>query len=120
MIKIFQNDTLIEGIDLVLKNRLFISGWNLSKALKFAKKDFRHSAVETALSVLFINGKPIALCYRFGVELQCFCKKSERRKGYASKCIKEIKKLFPETEFNGCYGIEGSHSFWGSNNMISY
>ena len=113
LIKLYSNETLVEGINLALKHRLYISGWCLSKDLVWARKEPTPLGHKDyfSLALYFKDDVPIALCFRKGRGLQAFCKKSERKKGYAAKCVQHMKKHI-DGEASAVYGVEGSLTFW--------
>ena len=108
----YTEDTLADGCNLALKNRLYVSGWRLSKDLKNAREK-----KQGEISIVFKNDTPVALAFADKCSyISTFCKKSERRKGYGSLAVqslncKEIAK--------GSYGIDGSETFY-TKNKIKY
>lgn len=106
--KTYSGDSLIEGINLTLKHRLYISGWDLSNSMVRARKR-PNDTMEVAL--LFKDETPIAVAWYSGRNLMAFVRKSERNKGYGSKVVKHINKPTASTG----YGIEGSLQFWEKN-----
>lgn len=121
MITFYSNDTLVEGINLALKHRLYISGWCLSEDLVWARKQVKRSQFMDyfSLALYFKDDVPIALCFRKGRGLQAFCKKSERKKGYAAKCVQHMKKHI-DGEASAGYGVEGSLTFWAKMGVEAY
>lgn len=125
-VKVFKGDSLIEGASLVLKNRLYVSGWNLSGALKDIKQGkFYYDKSLYALYVKFIAGVPVAVCLatpyshnKVEFEINVFCKKTHRRKGFASECLALCKKdKGRDALWHFGPGIDGSHVFWQVNDI---
>ena len=121
LIKFYSNETLVEGINLALKHRLYISGWCLSEDLTRARKEANRLEHKDffSLALYFKNDVPIALCFRQGRGLQAFCKKSERKKGYAAKCVQHMKKHV-EFALKAGSGVEGSLTFWAKMDVQAY
>lgn len=121
LIKLYSNETLVEGINLALKHRLYISGWCLSVCLVWARKEANRLGHKDyfSLALYFKDDVPIALCFRQGRGLQAFCKKSERKKGYAAKCVQHIKKHV-DGEVSARSGVEGSLTFWAKMDVQAY
>lgn len=121
-IKTFKKNALAKGAKIALKHRLYVSGWQLSGNLvKLVKNPEKYLCYEIA--ICFKDEIPVAIClyvkstYTWSSgNLQCFCKKTERRNGYASKCINEIMKT-KEDPCTAEYGIDGSRTFWSSNGI---
>jgi hypothetical protein len=102
-----------QAADLALKHRLFVSGWQLSHELKKARD---HPDWFDGISMKFVGGVPVALVIVRRTGIMAFCKKSERRKGYASECVQAIR-LIPNFNARGDYGIPGSLNFWTVNGL---
>lgn len=97
---------LREGVDLALKHRLYVSGWGLSGSLLEA----RHRPHRNAhLTLLFKDGVPITLGWYDGYMAMAFCKKTERRQGFASACIKAMNMGDYATAGEG---LIGTGKFW--------
>lgn len=121
MIKLYERRTLIEGINLALKHRLYVSGWCLSGSLVYARDSVSENpslGLNYSVALYFVNDVPVAICFREYSTLQSFCKKQERNKGYASACVKAVKKSFlcPK-DIRADYGIQGSLDFWHKQNV---
>jgi hypothetical protein len=120
LIKLYTGENLRDGANIALRARLYVSGWELSSVLQFCRQTLRPD--QYFIAIKFINGEPVALAYHtlFG-DMQAFCKKSERRNGYASACVKAIMThaektghSFQERRIHYGIGIVGSCSFWAS------
>lgn len=113
-VRTFTSDAGISrAADLALKHRLFVSGWELSHELKMARD---HPDLFDGISMKFVDGVPIALVIVRRTTMMAFCKKSERRKGYASECAQAIR-VIPNFAGRGDYGIPGSLNFWTANGL---
>jgi hypothetical protein len=110
-IKIYEDETLDEGINLALGHRLYVSGWALSYELTRARQ--QHPWPVTAgkkLAIMFKDKNPICLAFLAShSQLLAFCKKSERGQGYASACVKAIK---PSRNSWAGEGVIGTVNFW--------
>ena len=106
---LYKEETLKEGCSIVLRNRLYVSGWRMSSNLKHARK----SGVGE-VSIVYKDGTPVACAcsdnYGF---VGTFCRKSERRKGYGSLAISHLDQ-YKEGKLKGSYGIEASEAFYKS------
>lgn len=105
--KVFNTPTeVLEGCNIALKSRLYVSGWNLSGELKYLRK----YPFSGKVSITFADDKPVAVAVLRGGVVECFCRKSERKKGYGGKTLSSL--LSKEREVTVCQGIEGSYSFF--------
>ena len=104
---LYKEDTLKEGCDIALRNRLYVSGWSLSKLLR--------CAIETGngeVSIVYKGFKPVACAYadKHGY-VGTFCRKNERRNGYGTLAISHLDQ-YKEGKLMGSYGIDGSRNFY--------
>lgn len=106
---LYKEETLKEGCDIALRNRLYVSGWNLSSDLKRARQSGTGE-----VSIVYKDDIPIACAYadKYGY-VGTFCRKSERRKGYGSLAISHLDQ-YKEGKLKGSYGIEASEAFYKS------
>ena len=98
---------VVDGCNIALKNRLYVSGWQLS----YTMKDIRDKMSNRydSLAIAYENEKPVSVVV-FGKTgcVQAFTKKQHRRKGFASLLIEHFKiNILHYDE-----GIEGSFNFW--------
>lgn len=108
---IYKDDSVKEGVNIALKNRLFVSGWSLNGDLKEAKNCTENKKI----SIAFENNIPIGVAFDDGTQIEAFVRKSKRRKGIGSKLVNLVK-----TE-NSKAGIGlkmgQSEKFWKKNNV---
>lgn len=103
-----------EAADIALKNRLYVSGWCLSQDLK----DIRAGNIKNAKVVLAEKGGKyvsVAIHGEIGYHYNtaAFVRKSERRKGIASKMVGKFSNL----PCYAGYGVTGSEKFWNKSNI---
>lgn len=104
-----------KAADIALKNRLYVSGWCLSQDLK----DIRAGNIKNAKVVLAEkDGKYVGVAihgkFRYSYyNTSIFVRKSERRKGIASKMLGEFK----NKDCYAGYGVVGSEKFWNKHNI---
>lgn len=98
--------------DIALKNRLYVSGWELSSSLKHAR-EYPDSYI---VLLEWSDDLPVGVVlYCVGSrEMQFFVKKAYRRKGIGTKLFKKLKDRIPHTEFRYDLGITGSGYFFNS------
>ncbi len=97
-----------KGCDIALKNRLYVSGWALSSHLKSLRKGRKQGE----LSIVFSEETPVAVALLSGKDIQVFCKKSERRKGYGTMAITALLENYSKEHLFINDGIEGSYRFF--------
>lgn len=138
MFKIFHADTLKEGIDIALKNRLYVSGWNMSYEMTQMRKriaqrrqgkiealyrDFgRWDPSRCAIILKYDEAeKPIGVCMRIDSHFEVFVRASQRGKGFGSSLVNMAKsaattKLLtlpsPESTYYSFEGLRGTQKFW--------
>ncbi len=112
-IVVYRNRTLSEGARIALGARLYVSGWSLHPTLE-TLRDYQ-GVTDARIAIAFIGETPVCLVlmHTDGM-LMAFCRKSERRKGYASACFKALKS--PLFAWAG-EGVYGSPEFWKSNGV---
>lgn len=104
---IFTGEDKKFAADLALKNKLYVSGWSLSKALKSVRNGSRFC---NSISILFENSVPVgvAISEYDHHELNVFVRKSKRRKGYGSLLAHSLKT--PDSTMTG--GTKDSYRFY--------
>lgn len=111
--KLYKGTDAIEGANLALKWRLFVSGWQLSYVFKNIRE--RGFSQGKFLALVFLNDMPVSVAvavpFNHGYELQTFTKKEYRLRGYASKAIEALN-LDPEAPRYASIGIDGTELFW--------
>ena len=123
MIKFYHRRNLVEGLNLALKYRLFVSGWCLSSDLCSARSEVTvnpPAAENYSVALYFKDQVPVAICFRHHAKIQAFCKKSERKKGYASKCVDKVKGQHQYKQWCAGSGVEGSHVFWSKQGIAEF
>lgn len=111
-IKTYTKETLAEGCSIALKNRLYVSGWSLSRGLCYARKSGKGT-----LALLFIGDKPVAVCFsdEYG-SVETFVRKSQRRKGFGAAVLLAVKSVLKK-KLKGQCGIKGSMEFYKSSSV---
>jgi hypothetical protein len=103
--KIYRGESISEGANLALQHRLYVPGWDLCGSLKYAKGN-----KECTIALVFKDGKPVAVSLANRWLTQAFTRKSERRNGYGSLAVKEVRKV-NKTSSHG-HGKRGTNEFW--------
>lgn len=113
-VKIFDKAKAADGADIALRNKLFVSGWELSKTLATIREQAVRRPTEYTVAMSYKGKVPVAVAIREGTFMQAFCRRSERRNGHASACARAIRAHHPELEATlyAFTGIDGSYSFW--------
>ncbi len=121
-------EKMVAAISEVLRHRLYVSGWCLSHDLVAIRKfllnrqDYFSSQKPYRLSVVYDDlEKPVAISlalprpHNDAYEIQCFTKKSERKKGFGRKSIAGLKigNFIRRKKVIRNFGIDGSLSFFG-------
>lgn len=117
-VKVFPGELVKQGADIALKNRLYVSGWDLSGKLK----QLRAGGLTGTVALTYEDDKPVAVAVAFDkfnghrIELQVFCRKAERRKGYGTIAVDAAQRMQRNKNPNGALywstGIDGSSNFW--------
>lgn len=112
MIKVYSDGNVVEGCNIALRSRLYVSGWNLSRYLKAVRSGNVHGTV----LIYFRNNTPIGVCLvitgRTWLNIQFFVRKNERRTGVATALFKEAYALFGNRKYYHSDGIDGSEYFF--------
>lgn len=113
-VSLFTDDTLAQGADIALKHRLYVSGWSLShilKAIREPSSSYSYSHGTSAIAIVAVGGTPVAVAvYRRG-DINTFCRKSMRRRGYGSLAVAKIKETVKD-KIRYFPGIEGANIFY--------
>jgi hypothetical protein len=114
-ITVYQNGTLREGAQIAITARLFIPGWSLHPTLCGMRE--RRSFSSAKIAIGFKNGVAIclALIDHSGMYM-AFCRKSERRNGYTSKCVHALGHQPLGWAGEGVYG---TMAFWEANKVYA-
>ena len=104
---LYKEDTLKLGCDIALKNRLYVSGWNLSAILKHARK-----TVKGEVRSVYLDDIPVACAYSgdYGY-VATFCRKQQRRKGFGMLALSALDG-YKDGKLKGSRGIDGSSDFY--------
>ena len=102
----YSEDDAKVGADIALKNRLYVSGWSLSKVLQ----QIRYGIIRADVLIAFNNDTPVSVVVVETNRLyaQAFTRKSMRKRGIAKSLIKECGAKIKSTGI----GIDGSSVFW--------
>jgi GNAT superfamily N-acetyltransferase len=112
MIHIYLPDSTHRAADIALKNRLYVSGWQLSYILKDIRSGHQHQ-IGSKVAIYYEDKEPVgvAVITKY-CSVQVFVRQSERRKGIGSALVKAL------SGGQRCYaqqGIHGSEQFWYKN-----
>lgn len=117
-VKVFPGELVRHGADIALKNRLYVSGWDLSGKLK----QLRTGELTGTVALTYADDKPVAVAVAFDklngrlIELQAFCRKAERRKGYGTLAVDAARRMQrtknPKGVLRWNTGTDGSRNFW--------
>lgn len=109
----YSGESVAEGASVALKNRLYVSGWNLSSMLKGMRR-----RKEGTIILAIKDGTPVGVAVRDAYdEVHCFVRKAQRGTGIGTKLIR---RLDTGGEFRCYYGIVGSENFWAKFSNASY
>ena len=114
---IFQGDNLIDGVILVIENRLYRRGWNLIiYLLQYLSNKELFPDARLVICQENNSWNYVACATTSGKGLtMAFTKRRFRRKGYGSQCVKALK--LNENDFAIDGGIRGAHLFWAKNGI---
>jgi hypothetical protein len=121
-VRVYEGGTLDEGVDVCLEARLYVASWALRPSLTNA------DPTKDRLAVCFKDKEPVALAFitdwspwrQSELErptLMAFCKDSERRNGYASRCVRALGDR--PAGIVSYIGLEGSEKFWKRNGLTA-
>ena len=123
MLKVYTSvDEVLVAIDLVLKNRLYVSGWLLSECLVRARrrllmsKSCAQRCTQYKIALMFKDSLPVAVAFfdrDSSLNMMAFCRVSERRCGHASKCVQAL----GIDTFSAAVGIEHSRKLWSKHSV---
>ncbi len=95
---------------LCLRNRLFVSGWELSHYLRRIKTE---NNTKYEIVVAEIDAELVGVAIKTQADcFQCFVRKKMRRKKIGTTLISNLKQVTKKQNFTWDYGIEGSGIFW--------
>lgn len=102
---VYQSSTLHIGAKLVLHHKLYVSGWALQPAVKAM---LNSTDSHDRIALCFLENTPVAVAVLSNSGVMAFCRKSERRNGYAGACVRALrsKRMYAEV------GILESRHFW--------
>lgn len=104
-----------ENAAIALKHRLYVSGWELRKALKAAVDDDCF-----IVKLFWKDGVPVGVCLysRYIWQIQCFVRKAERGQGIGTKLVRDVMKAIPNgMEVEAGEGLKGTRRFWTRNEI---
>lgn len=103
---------------IALKNRLYVSGWDLSGKLQEIKKGYENGVV----AMVFLKcGTPVAVSIVIDYwtdhegkckQIQCFTRKALRGKGLGSLALRSAIEFHGGEVVASLWGISSSHSFF--------
>lgn len=118
MIKLYSNESLLTAIELALKHKLYVPGWELKNTLE-GSIDFIKESLEDGdeinihIALFFEQNTPVGIIFTrtFDMETQFFVKENFRRKGIATALSHEIYKIIGEP-LNVYQGSDASYHFY--------
>ena len=118
MIKLYSNESLLTAIELALKHKLYVPGWELKNTLE-GSIDFIKESLEDGdeinihIALFFEQNIPVGIIFTrtFDMETQFFVKENFRRKGIATALSHEIYKIIGEP-LNVYQGSDASYHFY--------
>jgi hypothetical protein len=113
-IKIYRGPTLLTGIELILSNRLYVAGWQLRRRILSLKK---RKSLDAEIAIAFFGSQPVATALSVDGTVMAFCRKSQRRQGLASRCVRALTSY---KALSASTGIAGSQIFWEKLNIFPY
>ena len=112
MIHIYLPNSAHKAADIALKNRLYVSGWQLSYILKNIRSK-QHHFTGSKVAIYTSHGVPVGVAViTKHNSIQAFVRQSERRKGIGSILVKAVA---GEERYYAQQGIVGSEQFWYKN-----
>ncbi len=113
-VKTYKGSDLKVAAKLALKHRLFVNTWTLNGDLHATLKSTDEVNEDCQIALVFKDGKPVCIAFTdnfgYGIDLQVFCKKSERRKGYGTIAAQQLIKSEDHWVWNP--GVNGSCKFF--------
>lgn len=120
-VRVYEKEKLSEGVQICIDSYLYIPGWSLRRSLSNADSS------KDRLSICFNDDEAVALAfitdfaywgnYPKEPTLMSFCKESERRKGYGTRCVNALGDR--PSGIVSYTGVHGSAMFWRKNGLIS-
>ena len=111
-LKIYRDETLIEGAKLARTHRLFVSGWCLNGDLQSITSGRQPG---TIIAIGSCDGKPVAIgLYQTDGLMQFFTRQSHRRQGIGTMIHKALKRELTQRSIYFGDGICGSQAFFKS------
>lgn len=109
-------DEIRSGAKLALKNRLFVSGWEMSHFLK----DYIECSVDELkpIVIAMCDKVPIGCLMLYGNVYSIFVRKAYRRQGIGTALMKEMNLITDVKDYVGDSGIHGSGRFFESAGVI--
>ena len=118
MIKVYNTPAgIAEAVSLALKNRLYVSGWQLSGCLVQARaealwlKSCGAKRIQYMIALKFVDGIPVAIAFHDPNHLpsmMSFCAVKHRRNGFAYECVAATK----IQKFTASIGLTSSANLW--------
>ena len=126
MIKVYTTPARIaEAASLALKNRLYVSGWQLSGCLVQARADALWlkscgaRTIQYVIALKFVDGVPVAIAFHdpnHRPSMMTFCTVKHRRNGFAAACVTGTK----IQKFTAAIGLTESIRLWSKFNVTSF
>lgn len=99
----------IELVNIALKNRLYVSGWQLSHTMKKIRKNYNNETI----SIVYYGDLPVSVSIQDKISrVQSFTKKDYRFKGFGRIAIECLMEHRNNDYYFNEHGVDGSWSFF--------
>lgn len=126
MIKVYNTPAgIVEAVNMALKNRLYVSGWQLSGCLVQARaealwlKSCAAKRIQYVIALKFVDGIPVSIAFHdpnHVPSMMSFCAVKHRRNGFAVACIAATK----IQKFTASIGLAESVRLWTKFNVTNF
>lgn len=114
-VQIFRDHNVVRAAELAIKHKLYVAGWNLSMIYGAMRVGRVHPS--DCIALTFVDDVPVASAvYRGGRgDINTFCRKALRRRGYATQAVAALKAALPDdTVFTIHQGAKHSGAFYAA------
>ena len=95
-VQVFRDHHVMYAAELAVKHRLYVAGWDLSMIYGAMREGRVHP--RDCIALTFVDDVPVASAvYRAGRgDINTFCRKALRRRGYATQAVAALKTALPD------------------------
>lgn len=114
---LYEDFSVREAAEIVMKNRLFVPGWLMHGLMKRVRDSPNSWFDSSRIAIAYDKGTPIGVGFYYqqlfasNPRVQSFVRKRYRRQGIGSALVNKVKK--DEVPF-AYHGVDGSDKFWNS------